>query len=159
MAGPAGIIALGLSACGYPLTQFAGLSSGRRAGPGTPGQLARRLRLALEEAGPIFVKAGQVASTRTALLPAQVTTELAKLQDHVPAAPRAPLCMADPGTDVPNAWANRPGASLAASSPGRCVGAVVGLAVESMSAIGSCGGPFGSAHDPPGQSWWKAGTG
>jgi len=59
-------------------------SAARRA---DPGQLARRLRPALEEAGPIFVKLGQVLSTRTDLLPAPVTTELAKLQDHVPPAP------------------------------------------------------------------------
>jgi len=53
--------------------------------PGTPGQLARRLRLALEEAGPIFIKLGQVLSTRTDLLSAAVTTELSRLQDRVSA--------------------------------------------------------------------------
>lgn len=51
------------------------------------GQLARQLRPALEEAGPIFVKLGQVLSTRTDLLPEPVTTELASLQDQVPPAP------------------------------------------------------------------------
>jgi len=66
---------------------LAGLLSGGPAVPSPPGQLARRLRQALEQAGPIFVKAGQVASTRTDLLPVPVTTELAKLQDHVPATP------------------------------------------------------------------------
>ena len=50
-------------------------------------QLARQLRPALEEAGPIFVKLGQVLSTRTDLLPEPVTTELASLQDRVPPAP------------------------------------------------------------------------
>jgi ubiquinone biosynthesis protein len=64
-----------------------GFLSGARAEAGGAGQLARRLRLALEQAGPIFVKLGQVASTRTDLLPAPVTTELAKLQDHVAPAP------------------------------------------------------------------------
>lgn len=59
----------------------------RRSERGAPGQLARRLRLALEQAGPIFVKLGQVASTRTDLLPAPVTKELAVLQDHVVPAP------------------------------------------------------------------------
>lgn len=49
--------------------------------------LARQLRPALEEAGPIFVKLGQVLSTRTDLLPEPVTTELASLQDQVPPAP------------------------------------------------------------------------
>lgn len=55
--------------------------------PGTAGQLAHRLRLALEEGGPIFVKLGQVLSTRTDLLPAAVTTELSRLQDRVSPAP------------------------------------------------------------------------
>jgi ubiquinone biosynthesis protein len=64
-----------------------GFLGGRRTEPGAPGQLARRLRLALEQAGPIFVKLGQVASTRTDLLPAPVTSELARLQDHVAPVP------------------------------------------------------------------------
>jgi len=65
---------------------LAGLFGGR-SDPGTPGQLARRIRLVLEQAGPIFVKLGQAASTRTDLLPAPVTSELAQLQDRVPPAP------------------------------------------------------------------------
>ncbi len=64
-------------------TRYRLVSSGRA----DPGQLGRRLRLALEEAGPIFVKLGQVLSTRTDLLPAAMTTELAGLQDRVPPAP------------------------------------------------------------------------
>lgn len=43
-----------------------------------------RLRLALESLGPIFVKLGQVLSTRPDLLPADYAAELAKLQDKVP---------------------------------------------------------------------------
>jgi ubiquinone biosynthesis protein len=43
-----------------------------------------RLRLALEKLGPIFVKFGQVLSTRRDLLPEDVANELAKLQDQVP---------------------------------------------------------------------------
>ena len=43
-----------------------------------------RLRLALERLGPIFVKFGQVLSTRRDLLPLDVADELAKLQDRVP---------------------------------------------------------------------------
>jgi ubiquinone biosynthesis protein len=45
---------------------------------------AVRLRLALESLGPIFVKFGQVLSTRRDLLSAEVAVELAKLQDQVP---------------------------------------------------------------------------
>ena len=43
-----------------------------------------RLRLALEALGPIFVKFGQVLSTRRDLLPPDIADELAKLQDQVP---------------------------------------------------------------------------
>ena len=48
---------------------------------------AQRLRLALEALGPIFVKFGQVLSTRRDLLPADIADELAKLQDQVPPFP------------------------------------------------------------------------
>jgi ubiquinone biosynthesis protein len=46
-----------------------------------------RLRLALEELGPIFVKFGQALSTRRDLLPVDLADELAKLQDRVPPFP------------------------------------------------------------------------
>jgi len=44
----------------------------------------QRLREALERLGPIFVKFGQVLSTRRDLLPPDIANELAKLQDRVP---------------------------------------------------------------------------
>jgi len=50
---------------------------------------AVRLRLALEELGPIFVKFGQMLSTRRDLIPADIADELAKLQDQVPPFPSA----------------------------------------------------------------------
>ncbi|MEJ6002070.1 ubiquinone biosynthesis regulatory protein kinase UbiB [Paucibacter soli] len=46
-----------------------------------------RLRLALERLGPIFVKFGQVLSTRRDLVPADIVEELARLQDDVPPFP------------------------------------------------------------------------
>jgi len=46
---------------------------------------AVRLRLALEQLGPIFVKFGQMLSTRRDLIPLDIADELAKLQDQVPA--------------------------------------------------------------------------
>lgn len=55
---------------------------GRRKGP-----LGVRIRLALEELGPLFVKFGQALSVRRDLLPAEIANELAKLQDHVPPFP------------------------------------------------------------------------
>jgi ubiquinone biosynthesis protein len=53
----------------------------QRSGGVTRGE---RLRLALEELGPIFVKFGQAISTRRDLLPLDIADELAKLQDRVP---------------------------------------------------------------------------
>jgi ubiquinone biosynthesis protein len=46
-----------------------------------------RLRLALEELGPIFIKFGQALSTRRDLIPLDIADELAKLQDRVPPFP------------------------------------------------------------------------
>jgi len=53
----------------------------------TSAPRAVRLRLALEDLGPIFVKFGQVLSTRRDILPADIAEELAKLQDRVPPFP------------------------------------------------------------------------
>ena len=79
---------------GYILTQ---LGLGRAMTPGlerlrfssseilraTP---AERVRMAVEELGPTFVKLGQILSTRGDLLPAELIRELEKLQDTVPPA-------------------------------------------------------------------------
>jgi len=47
----------------------------------------QRIREALERLGPIFVKFGQVLSTRRDLLPVDIADELARLQDQVPPFP------------------------------------------------------------------------
>jgi ubiquinone biosynthesis protein len=60
---------------GKPVTDVRPLSRGAR------------LRLALNELGPIFVKAGQVLSTRRDLIPGDVADELSLLQDQVPPFP------------------------------------------------------------------------
>jgi ubiquinone biosynthesis protein len=52
--------------------------------PGTKLPRGERIRLTLEALGPIFVKFGQVLSTRRDLLPEDIANELAKLQDQVP---------------------------------------------------------------------------
>ncbi len=52
---------------------------------------AQRLRLALEELGPTFIKMGQILSTRADLLPPDVIDELRLLQDRVPPGPWEPI--------------------------------------------------------------------
>ena len=44
----------------------------------------QRLRRALEELGPVFVKFGQMLSTRPDLIPDDIAIELTRLQDDVP---------------------------------------------------------------------------
>ncbi len=48
---------------------------------------AERLRMVLEELGPIYIKFGQIVSTRRDMLPEDLAVELAKLQDDVPPFP------------------------------------------------------------------------
>lgn len=48
------------------------------------GSRGERLRKALEDLGPIFVKFGQILSTRQDLLPPDIGKELSRLQDNVP---------------------------------------------------------------------------
>ncbi len=49
--------------------------------------VGERTRLVLQDLGPSFIKLGQIASTRPDVLPADVITELKKLQDEVPPVP------------------------------------------------------------------------
>ncbi len=51
----------------------------------------RRLRMALEELGPTFIKLGQVLSTRPDLLPPDFIAELSRLRDDVPPGPWEPV--------------------------------------------------------------------
>jgi len=67
--------------------------SGRRPARTESRPLARNVREALEEAGGMFVKVGQVLSTRADLLPPDVISELSGLQDHV--APALPASVQD----------------------------------------------------------------
>ncbi len=58
----------------------------------TSAPRAERLRLALEALGPIFVKFGQMLSTRRDLIPLDIADELARLQDRVPPFPYETVC-------------------------------------------------------------------
>ncbi len=49
-----------------------------------PYSTPQRLRMAIEELGPTFIKLGQILSTRADLLPAETVAELQQLQDDVP---------------------------------------------------------------------------
>jgi ubiquinone biosynthesis protein len=65
-----------------PVRYLAKFSSGWTARREAP--VGQRIRLALEDLGPIFVKFGQALSTRKDLLPEDIANELVKLQDKVP---------------------------------------------------------------------------
>ncbi|MEY2810486.1 MAG: hypothetical protein RLZ66_1997 [Pseudomonadota bacterium] len=64
-----------------------GLTRVLRLGRKLEAPRGQRLRQALEHLGPIFVKFGQVLSTRRDLLPSDIANELALLQDRVPPFP------------------------------------------------------------------------
>ena len=71
-----------LSAAGHRVMHApASLGKGKRSTP------PERLRLAIEELGPAFMKLGQILSTRGDLLPQPYLDELAKLQDTAPPVP------------------------------------------------------------------------
>ena len=71
------------------LVPFAGILFGARSADMRRSPRGERLRRALEDLGPIFVKFGQVLSTRRDLLPLDIADELARLQDRVPPFPSA----------------------------------------------------------------------
>lgn len=71
-----------------------------------------RIRLALQELGPIFVKFGQALSTRRDLLPLDIADELAKLQDQVP-----PFPAAEARAILTAAWEQDPDEVLAEFEP------------------------------------------
>jgi ubiquinone biosynthesis protein len=60
------------------------LISRKKAPREEPLSRPQRLRMALEELGPTYIKLGQVLSTRPDLIPIEFTDELARLQDSVP---------------------------------------------------------------------------
>jgi len=80
-----GLDDLVLSSLKHPLASFSlrVLRFGRK----PRGPRGVRLRMALESLGPIFVKFGQVLSTRRDLIPLDIAAELALLQDRVPPFP------------------------------------------------------------------------
>ena len=96
-----------------------GQPAGEEAAAPPAAPAARRLRQALEECGGMFVKLGQVLSTRADLLPAGVVAELSRLQDQVaPAPPEAvrALLEAELGRPVEEVFAELDPEPIAAAS-------------------------------------------
>jgi ubiquinone biosynthesis protein len=70
-----------------------------------PSTTYERMRLAIEELGPTFVKFGQIMSTRTDILPVELIRELKKLQDHVRPVPFADVRnVIEECCPYPDAW-------------------------------------------------------
>jgi ubiquinone biosynthesis protein len=87
--------------------------------PAAAGSDARRLREALEELGPTFVKFGQMLSQRDDLFPADLVAELRSLQDHVgsfPAETARRIIEAETGRKVEALFAGFDERPLAAAS-------------------------------------------
>ncbi|MBV9422063.1 MAG: hypothetical protein JOZ98_04070 [Solirubrobacterales bacterium] len=84
--------------------------------------LARRVRVVLERAGGMFVKFGQIAATRTDLLPPTLTTELSNLHANVARVPPdqvVDVVHAELGEPVEKAFAEFEPKPLAAASVGQ----------------------------------------
>lgn len=85
-------------------------------------QLARSLRLALEDGGVTFIKLGQILATRRDLLPAEFIDELSGLQDdaaQVPWLEVQQVLRSELGADVDDVFASFDRSSLAAASIAR----------------------------------------
>lgn len=68
-------------------TRLARRIMGREEPSSSPGNIGSRLRGALTDLGPTFVKFGQILSTRPEIVGNQIATELSVLQDRVPPVP------------------------------------------------------------------------
>jgi ubiquinone biosynthesis protein len=84
--------------------------------------LARRVRIVLERSGGMFVKFGQIASTRSDLLPETLTSELSHLQSNVPPVPPdqvTEVLTSELGEPVEQAFETFEATPLAAASIGQ----------------------------------------
>jgi ubiquinone biosynthesis protein len=106
----------------YGLGSQLGMGDVENGGGDRRAPTARRLRSALEEGGGMFVKLGQVLSTRPDLVSAPVATELSHLQDHVRPATReeiAPVVESELGAAVDEVFADFDWEPVAAASIGQ----------------------------------------
>lgn len=119
------------------LTGPARLGLGLAFGRSSSSDVARgeRIRRALEELGPVFVKLGQALSTRPDLVPADIAVELAKLQDQVPpfdSQQALEIIRRDIGANVDAIFENIDSQPLASASVAQVHAATLreGLAIE-----------------------------
>jgi ubiquinone biosynthesis protein len=90
--------------------------------PPTVVQQPERLRLALQDLGPTFIKFGQLLSTRPDLLPESYIEELEKLQDEVPSTPHEEIVQTvseDLGKDIADLFESFSWEPLATASIGQ----------------------------------------
>ncbi|NMN06644.1 MULTISPECIES: AarF/UbiB family protein [unclassified Novosphingobium] len=76
---------------GWLAARFLPSGESADAGDGDPATTPRRVRLALEELGPAWIKLGQILATRADLLPPEWIAELERLQSQAPTLPFAAL--------------------------------------------------------------------
>ena len=103
------------------LERFAPVRRGMAAGGGWPSHPAR-LRQALEELGPTFIKLGQIISTRADLLPPDFQQELSRLQDDAPPVPFQEILTAvnqELGVSINDSFASFDREPLASASIGQ----------------------------------------
>jgi len=87
--------------------------------PSPKHSAAKRLRLTLESLGPVFIKFGQILSTRRDLLPEDYANELALLQDQVPPFPGTEakaIVVAELGAEIEQLFSQFNESALASAS-------------------------------------------
>ena len=98
-------------------------------GKSIEGSYAVRIRMALEELGPTFIKLGQILSMRSFLIPPELAQELARLQDEVPPVPFAqikPFVEKELGRELGNCFQSFQEEPIAAASIAQAHPAVTG---------------------------------
>jgi ubiquinone biosynthesis protein len=106
----------------HGLSKGFGLATGATMTPSEAAAYGADLRVALEEAGPVFVKLGQLLATRPDLIPQETADELAQLHQDVEPAPRdgiEPAIEASLGTTIDEVFAEFDWSPIGAASIGQ----------------------------------------